>query len=624
MNHPIRTLARQVKLITFAKQLAYISIVLVLGFPITTLNSVPLSPIVQEDKNDFDREPAPQLTICPPILRPDGRKPYLFGIINDDGKHYSDEWRRGVRATTFELQWRLYEPAEGVYDQAYIAHMQESLQKIKEKGWFVQLIPGYHYVPVWVFQKYPDMYFVNQFGDRYDPDPQTQASYRVINAPFNPQARVLIARYLARVFQDFQPTQFDSVRIGGGVQGELRYPPASSEAHFNSYWAFDIHAQNPDESGIPGNVVGWRPGIDPNPGSQGKGQRLVNPGFELTHPYIPILAWSPEDGVEAEITAEYPHSGEHALKIAIQTPHRIHQFVRVEPGANYRFAGWLKSAGAGQARILVTQYNLDTQLIEGASFGKLEVGDTTWRHQSSVLTTTSSTSFLKFELDGDRPGTFYFDDVSLSREGEQDTRDRDISIPLAFYDWYVQALTDYQNWQIEQVRQYTGVQLDLIYPGKGLMPNHLNDALSNDLRGDGWSESSEALYGASLFDRHLKGLESKQDLAVYSTGIEEPAKDQINEDTPYPNDWSAAHWMSALAGRYGLQIWGENSGKNSYEQMQLSLERMNAFGFTGIMWGFESELYSENSPGVHATIEEYQAEIRRYSNQCMIYLPLIQ
>jgi hypothetical protein len=118
---------------------------------------------------------------------------FLFGIINDDGDHYQDEWDRGVRATTFELHWSLYEPQEGVYDTMYINQRKQRLAELKAQGWYVQFTPGYQYVPNWVFNNYPDMRFVNQFGEAYMP---TRNSFRVTNAPFNPQARGLIAGYL--------------------------------------------------------------------------------------------------------------------------------------------------------------------------------------------------------------------------------------------------------------------------------------------------------------------------------------------------------------------------------------------------------------------------------------------
>ena len=292
---------------------------------------------------------------------------YLFGIINDDGSHYAGEWARGVRATTFELHWELYEVQEGVYDTDYISSRKQKLAQLEAQGWTVQLVPGYHYVPGWVFSNYPDSYYVNQYGEEYDPDPLTQSSHRIINAPFNPQARALIAAYIARIFQDFDPADFESVRVGGGIQGELRYPPPDWNGHANSYWAFDSHAQNPVESDIPAEVVGWRPGVDANPGSTGRGQLIVNSGFEGTHTYFPIPAWSPDDEVTAGFTTTAPYGGSQALQLTLNTAHRVHQYVRVAPGTTYHFGGWLRSGdGLGRARVFDNQYNADWQPVAGA------------------------------------------------------------------------------------------------------------------------------------------------------------------------------------------------------------------------------------------------------------------
>jgi len=551
-----------------------------------------------------------QATAAP--LAPTAR--YLFGVINNLGQHYADEWARGVRATTFELQWKLYEPQEGVYDTAYIRFMQQSLAQLKAQGWYVQLVPGYQYVPDWVFTKYPDMYYVNQYGERYDPDPVTQGSYRVINAPFNPQARALIAGYIARIFQDFNPADFDSVRVGGGVQGELRYPPPDWNGHSNSYWAFDVHAQNPAESGIPAEVVGWRPGIDPNPGSVGRGQLIVNPGFEQTHPYFPVPAWSPDDEVTVELTTTDVHSGSRALKLTIDTPHRIHQYVRVAPNTTYRFGGWLKSGdGVGRARVFFNQYDANTQPVAGAPYGVLETSATAWTYLTGTLTTSATTRYLKVQLDGHQPGTYYFDDLWLKRQGETNDQSRDIAVPLAFYDWYVQKLTDYQNWQIAEIRKYYSGQLDVLYAGKGLMPNQVTDALTNDLRGDGWSEQTSALYSAAAYDRHVAGLSTTQNVALYLTGIDEPPANLVDDTTPYPSDWSAAKWIAQLARSRGMSVWGENSGQDDASKLWLSAQRMQANGFLGLMWAFESELYANPNPNNYATIADYEAVIAAYN-----------
>ena len=65
--------------------------------------------------------------------------PYVFGVINDLGDHFANEWEHGVRATTFELHWMHYEPQAGVYDQDYIASMQRLLATLKAQGWIVWL-----------------------------------------------------------------------------------------------------------------------------------------------------------------------------------------------------------------------------------------------------------------------------------------------------------------------------------------------------------------------------------------------------------------------------------------------------------------------------------------------------
>jgi hypothetical protein len=124
----------------------------------------------------------------------------------------------------------------------------------------------------------------------------------------------------------------------------------------------------------------------------------------------------------------------------------------------------------------------------------------------------------------------------------------------------LKQLTNYQNWQIAEIRKHYQGQLDLVYAGKGLMLSNLNDALTNDLRGDGWSEGNRALYSATAYDEHLDGLVAVEGSQVYLTGIEDPPLDQANDAAPYPGNWSAARWLAHLARSSGLKIWGENSG----------------------------------------------------------------
>lgn len=549
--------------------------------------------------------------------------PFLFGVVSDTGAHYDELWNLGLRATTFEFQWKRYEPSEGVYDSAYIDHMRAKLAQLKAQGWYVQMVPGFHYAPDWVFQKYPNLYYLNQWGEKYNPDPLSKGDFRVINAPFNPQARQLIAGYLQRIFQDFPQndpaTRFDAVRVGGGVQGELRYPPSEYNGRSNNFWAFDASAQDPSISGIPASVVGWRPGIDPNPGTTGKGQLLVNPGFETTHAWYQPFAWTPDGELLAEQVNDAAHSGSLSLRVTLETAHRVHQFVRIEPGKTYELSGWVKSDdGVGHARLFAVPYDASFQPLS-AAFLKLESAAKTWTRLSGSLATPTAARFLKIELDGDRAGSFSFDDLSLRLQGSTAAGDREVSVPTAFLDWYIQKMSEYQAWQIAELRKYYSGELHLVYAGKGLQTRQVTAALVNDLRGDGWSEASSALYAAADYSRHLQDLTGSQGLAVYLTGIEDPPAAQVNDTSYNPGEWSAAHWLASLARPRGLPLWAENSGKDTPEELVLAVQRLEINGYRGLLWATESELFAGAG---YATAQDYANQITRIANTRRVFLPI--
>ncbi len=68
-----------------------------------------------------------------------------------------------------------------------------------------------------------------------------------------------------------------------------------------------------------------------------------------------------------------------------------------------------------------------------------------------------------------------------------------------------------------------------------------------------------------------------------------------------PLAWSSAHWVAHVADRHGLPVWGENGGNSDYANMQLVFAQLEAFGYDGLLWAFNNQLYE----GGYASIANY-------------------
>ena len=176
-----------------------------------------------------------------------------FGVIQVSPGSVSTISAAGLNRAVVGVSWRLYEPAPGRIDPAYVAGIAALVSELRSRGVGVVLDPGLQYPPDWVFQlpgatRFRDQYGVNWTGSTTD-------GTAVANAVFDPAVRRAEAAYLGRVAADLGGRSFAAVRVGGLLSGELRYPPADDGAgHDNALWYFDTSAQ----STAP--VPGWRPG----------------------------------------------------------------------------------------------------------------------------------------------------------------------------------------------------------------------------------------------------------------------------------------------------------------------------------------------------------------------------
>ncbi len=176
-----------------------------------------------------------------------------------------------------------------------------------------------------------------------------------------------------------------------------------------------------------------------------------------------------------------------------------------------------------------------------------------------------------------------------------------------FADWYLGAMTDYQNWQVVTVRAHYDGRLAVLYPSWGVRPGQLEAAVARDLSGFTPAEQNGEIQRGHDFARHVHSLTDRQTV-VYTTWVD--AADAIVDDAGVDRaGWSPVHYLAQLAEehRLNLEVWGENTGWGTSEQMRLSFERVQAFGLTGLFWAFEEQLLDPG--GRWATLGDYQALI---------------
>ncbi|MFF4359258.1 beta-galactosidase [Streptomyces sp. NPDC001604] len=163
----------------------------------------------------------------------------------------------GIQVAHLQMYWDRYETQEGEYSSDYIDSVKRELDQFQQAGFLVEVGLGLNHAPGWLFEKYPEAAFVNQFGGRLTNTPNTVFSHTV---------REKAQRYVERVAKDIGLDNFWAIRVGVSETGEFSYPQGGpGGTSENSYWAFDENAQSQTAAGRPATVPanpfpGWRPG----------------------------------------------------------------------------------------------------------------------------------------------------------------------------------------------------------------------------------------------------------------------------------------------------------------------------------------------------------------------------
>jgi len=182
-----------------------------------------------------------------------------------------------------------------------------------------------------------------------------------------------------------------------------------------------------------------------------------------------------------------------------------------------------------------------------------------------------------------------------------------------FIEWYLDALKNYQAWQIATVRRDYAGDICLLYGSWGVRPGWIASAVKKDLAGFTGPEKNGEIQQGFDWARMIGDIKDSK-VIVYCTWVDGTLsnRDLADDESADPARWSPVHWQASLAQAHPLKlrIWGENTGSNDRKAMQLAFERMKRFGLMGLLWAFERDLFATPNSRGFATFDDYAEMIR--------------
>ena len=223
----------------------------------------------------------------------------------------------------------------------------------------------------------------------------------------------------------------------------------------------------------------------------------------------------------------------------------------------------------------------------------------------------------------DRPGTIPAPPLPGWRPGATTCNGQPVAVAQVqqWYDWYVGALVDSVNWQIQTYRSlgYSGF-LQILTPGLGVRPSDYANSTNAYLNGEG--DSNDTMGRGAAWYMVYPAIADRTNVVAYISSIADgsgendvcQASDQsVSLNDPVVNNWSAVRWISYLADKYGLPKNGENpdAGVAGYgtAMMQAAVRQMQACGLQGMIWAFDSNLWNNTAD---TSLASYVAVINQY------------
>lgn len=146
-----------------------------------------------------------------------------------------------------------------------------------------------------------------------------------------------------------------------------------------------------------------------------------------------------------------------------------------------------------------------------------------------------------------------------------------------FLDWYLDALSDFQNWQIATVRRHYAGPVAVLYPDVGVPSGELAVAVQGGLAGSAPSERT-------------RRVQAGQDHARHIAAITDPA---VAAWCTWANNAAAVASVAGPARARGLPVVGENSGdETSLADLEALAAHVRAYDLRLVIWVRYTDLVS--------------------------------
>ncbi len=187
----------------------------------------------------------------------------------------------------------------------------------------------------------------------------------------------------------------------------------------------------------------------------------------------------------------------------------------------------------------------------------------------------------------------------------QAASDADRSKARTFLNWYLGSLQNYHDWQISLLRGVYQGRLFMLYPSFGVRPGQLDAAIAGGLNGQTSPEVNTEIQRGFDFARFVTGIRDPQ-VSPYTTWLDADGF-FVNDASSDQTAWNPAHYLSTLASSNPLHltVWGENTGRNSQDDLTKCGQRVRAYNMGGMFWAFNADLYDHQ----HASIGQYASMI---------------